>query len=569
MPPRPSHTALVAAAALGLAGCSLAHGEDELAVAWAALTGAQPFAAPAGSPGPASSAPEPSAPGDAAGPAASGSAAPFAIAAAAPRRPRPLQDGVDLSTADPGRWPDASATDLADVSSRTGTPAASSTERASIDPARALAALAQQTFVVAAPRHGATKLGFLRTGAVVSRSAEPVGYSGCREGWYAIEPEGYVCVGQSATLDLEHPLVVAARRRPDREAPLPYSYGISARPTPHFYVKVPTPAEQRAQEPNLAGHLAAANASAWRDVEVGEVPELLRDGRRSPTVRRLSYSRPTVSLGRAETKSGFALLEFFEAEGRRWAINAELEVMALDRLRPVTASRFRGLPLDDELTLPVAFVHGRAERLYTGDPAQGLTAGRSLEFREVVPLTGREARIGGARFLQTRRGEWVRDERLIQVPPLRTRPAWATEGRTWLDVSILRQTLIAYEGTRPVYVTLVSTGIDGLDDPEQTHATVRGQFLVHTKHVSVTMDGDEVGDEFDLRDVPWVQYFTAGYALHAAYWHDGFGTPRSHGCINLSPIDAAWLFEWTDPPVPERWHGALSLREGTLIYVHP
>ncbi|HOU90770.1 MAG TPA: L,D-transpeptidase, partial [Polyangiaceae bacterium] len=139
----------------------------------------------------------------------------------------------------------------------------------------------------------------------------------------------------------------------------------------------------------------------------------------------------------------------------------------------------------------------------------------------------------------------------------------------WLDVSILRQTLVAYEGSRPVYVTLVSTGIDGLGDPEQTHSTVRGQFLVHTKHVSVTMDGEEVGDEFDLRDVPWVQYFTAGYALHAAYWHDGFGTPRSHGCINLSPIDAAWLFEWTDPPVPERWHGALSSREGTLIHVHP
>jgi lipoprotein-anchoring transpeptidase ErfK/SrfK len=138
-----------------------------------------------------------------------------------------------------------------------------------------------------------------------------------------------------------------------------------------------------------------------------------------------------------------------------------------------------------------------------------------------------------------------------------------------VDVSILRQVLVAYEGVRPVYATLVSTGVDGLGDPEKTHSTVRGRFLVHTKHVTANMSGDEVGDEFDLRDVPYVQYFTEGYALHAAYWHDAFGTPRSHGCINLSPLDARWLFEWTDPPVPKEWHGAMSLREGTLVSVHP
>ena len=93
--------------------------------------------------------------------------------------------------------------------------------------------------------------------------------------------------------------------------------------------------------------------------------------------------------------------------------------------------------------------------------------------------------------------------------------------------------------------------------------------MVHTKHLTASMSGDELGDEFDLRDVPYVQYFTEGYALHAAYWHDSFGRPRSHGCINLSPLDARWLFHWTDPPLPEGWHGAFSLREGTLIHIHP
>ncbi|MCK6593516.1 MAG: L,D-transpeptidase [Polyangiaceae bacterium] len=147
-------------------------------------------------------------------------------------------------------------------------------------------------------------------------------------------------------------------------------------------------------------------------------------------------------------------------------------------------------------------------------------------------------------------------------------PAWASAGRKWIDVSILNQTLVAYEGEKPVYVTLVSTGADGLGDPKKTHSTVQGTFLIHTKHISVTMDGEN-GEEFDFRDVPFVQYFTEGFALHGAYWHDDFGTPRSHGCINLAPVDAAWLFNWTTPEVPKGWHAALSLKRGTLVHTHP
>jgi hypothetical protein len=69
--------------------------------------------------------------------------------------------------------------------------------------------------------------------------------------------------------------------------------------------------------------------------------------------------------------------------------------------------------------------------------------------------------------------------------------------------------------------------------------------------------------------VPYVQYFSEGYALHAAYWHDSFGAPRSHGCINLSPSDARYLFHYSDPPVPRGFHGAFSLREGTLLEITP
>jgi lipoprotein-anchoring transpeptidase ErfK/SrfK len=76
---------------------------------------------------------------------------------------------------------------------------------------------------------------------------------------------------------------------------------------------------------------------------------------------------------------------------------------------------------------------------------------------------------------------------------------------------------------------------------------------------------------FELRDVPWVQYFAAGFALHTAYWHDVFGVARSHGCVNLSPIDGHWLFGFTDPPVPQGWHGVEAGTDtpaGTTVFIH-
>ena len=108
-----------------------------------------------------------------------------------------------------------------------------------------------------------------------------------------------------------------------------------------------------------------------------------------------------------------------------------------------------------------------------------------------------------------------------------------------------------------------------MGDPEKVPSTVRGTFMVYAKHVSATMDGEEDrSDSFNLQDVPFVQYFHKGYALHGTYWHDEFGKIRSHGCVNLSPIDSAWLFEWTDPPVPQHWHSVLNKERGTVVYIH-
>jgi lipoprotein-anchoring transpeptidase ErfK/SrfK len=148
-------------------------------------------------------------------------------------------------------------------------------------------------------------------------------------------------------------------------------------------------------------------------------------------------------------------------------------------------------------------------------------------------------------------------------------PGWATAGEKWIDVNLTKQALVLYEGTKAVYATLVSSGEAGLEDPAHTTATKRGIFRIHTKYVTATMASTELGEEFELRDVPYVQYFDKeGYALHGAYWHDRFGTPKSHGCINLAPEDARRIFFWTEPRVPVGWHGALLPLKGTVMFVH-
>jgi hypothetical protein len=438
-----------------------------------------------------------------------------------------------------------------------------------VDPDRLLVAIARETLIYEHPSFKSTRIGYLRAGAQVRRDAEPAGHEGCKLGFYHIMPEGYVCVGPSATLDPNHPVAQFARVRPDRSAAMPYRYARSLYPTPPFYTRLPSKLEQAQEEVELARHLEFNTQHAWHDAPSDPTPRFLAEGGQAPTPFGFAHEANKLSNGRAVPDSSFALLAIYDQGGRRFGLSTDMSLLPLDRMKPVVPSTFHGITLGGEVTLPVVFVRARNAFLYSGNPSAGLSISRPLGFREALPITGKSRSLAGLSYLETTSGEWLRDENLVRVERFTQRPGWVKPGRTWIHVSILKQAMVAYVGDTAVYATLVSTGADGLGDPKTTHSTVRGQFLIHTKHVTATMDSDEVGDEFDLRDVPYVQYFSEGFAFHAAYWHDTFGTPHSHGCVNLSPIDSRWLFHWTDPPVPQAWHGAMSLRGGTLVYISP
>ena len=116
-------------------------------------------------------------------------------------------------------------------------------------------------------------------------------------------------------------------------------------------------------------------------------------------------------------------------------------------------------------------------------------------------------------------------------------PQTAPHADRWIDVNLTNQTVTAFEGQTPVFNAVVSTGT------WQT-PTVVGTYEIYVKYEKTRMSGGVGANYYDLPDVPYVMYFHKGYGLHGTYWHSNFGTPMSHGCVNLSISDAQWLYNW-------------------------
>ena len=162
----------------------------------------------------------------------------------------------------------------------------------------------------------------------------------------------------------------------------------------------------------------------------------------------------------------------------------------------------------------------------------------------LTPLGNTAAQARGIDTAQVAKGSEVSnyDEALFSPPPVvsgvASRPAGATK---WIDVNLSRQVLVAFEGNQVVWSGAISSG-------KGENATPTGTYTIYTKLVSDDMSGQDENEptgEYFQPDVPWVMYFAAGgYAIHGVYWHNNFGTPRSHGCVGM-PVGAAnFIYNW-------------------------
>ena len=116
--------------------------------------------------------------------------------------------------------------------------------------------------------------------------------------------------------------------------------------------------------------------------------------------------------------------------------------------------------------------------------------------------------------------------------------------QNWIEIDLSDQHLFAWEGKKQTFSAIISTG-------KAKTPTYAGIYTIQRKYPQDRMRGAD----YDIADVPNVLYFDRGYALHGAYWHNNFGTPMSHGCINLPINNAKWLFDWT--------------KIGTPVIIHP
>ncbi|MEI8130827.1 MAG: L,D-transpeptidase [Leptolinea sp.] len=140
-----------------------------------------------------------------------------------------------------------------------------------------------------------------------------------------------------------------------------------------------------------------------------------------------------------------------------------------------------------------------------------------------------------------------------------------------VEVSVARQTLSCFEGNREVYFCRVSTGakFDFEGNPVDKWATPLGPHPIWRKLLSIHMAGGTTGAGWDTMGIAWTSLFSGeGVAIHSTFWHNNFGLPVSHGCVNATPEDAKWIFRWTTPGVPYNPGDlTVSMPGGTIVNV--
>jgi L,D-transpeptidase-like protein len=403
---------------------------------------------------------------------------------------------------------------------------------------------------------------------------------GCDKPWIEIRPRGWICgdyvePSKKAAYGQEVPHL-------DRGELVPGIYGKVTAPSSVTYILEKPEKKKPARKDTRKGAKDTrkdAKADGRRDPRKDAKDPRSSDERRGPITSpqdvdedagaapaqpRMIEDKPLVGSVNVRQYE-----EVTVAGKQYWKIdkkdNEYVLKQAITQHRP---SQYGGARLGDDTgwAVPLAFVWPRyaAPLAWTTNTAAGGGVNRQLVARTALPIVETVAdKAGKPIAYRIGAGEWIAaaDVRVFQPAPP---PPMLEPGERWIDVDLDNQILVAYEGELPVYATLVSSG--GTPTPTET-----GVYRMWLKESEADMKGLNGEDPYSVATVPWTQFFSPekGLALHTAYWHDQFGTRRSHGCVNLAPRDARWLYFWSDPQVPAGWTMAAGVVEapGSIVRV--
>lgn len=373
--------------------------------------------------------------------------------------------------------------------------------------------VARRAVIRAEPSPEARIVGYATAGAMLERETSPIANSACPGGWYAVSPRGYLCSNEQTTLDTQHPTLKARLLGPDRSGALPYPYASTARASTS-YEPDPRHRDGVRERGKVAKGATFAVVGSWTTLDE-------YDQRQQLAMLTLGVFVPSrdIKLLKVEEAPGFDL----DANSPTW-------------------------PLGVPLTSKVATFQLASNRLV---PAS------SLETLQPQSISVRSRTIEDQRYFQLANGQYVSDRDMAMVRPRLEFPDFVSASTRWLDLELGHGIVVLYEGKQPRFVTRTWS-----PPPKDLQ---RGIVRIRAKHISDLGPGTLAAEADSTVDMPWIIELDNGLRISAALTQSVVDQPTERSTLLLHPKDAATLFRFLQPEIPDGWHAIYADARSTSV----
>ena len=305
-------------------------------------------------------------------------------------------------------------------------------------------------------------------------------------------------------------------------------------------------------EPTATSTLAAATATAinltpgWYQLNDWNQPSNVAGFAKVKTIPAILYASPEDAILQTNKKRTLPGDEVYVSYVSTIRVNDRLayEVepggwMSAEQLEEITPSAFVGIQLLENSTHKFGWVVESAFSFtFSPDTFRQKKSGHYYQRYQFFEVFSDYIDAEGNYWYEIGEGEWISDE-VFAIVRLQAASPEQVHRQRWIAVDLTQQNLVVYEDGQPVFATLISTGA-------QQGWTFAGTHTIYNtaeEYDLFSPDPKVIGNYF-LEDVPWILFYESSWAIHGAYWHDSFGLPNSHGCVNFSMRDAGWLYDW-------------------------